>query len=68
MWHIIVRLNGKSHRYIQLLQEIYHKENLHFSVEQWIEQSVIKQCLSEQLSAIEKDEDLLEEYYSRKYL
>ncbi|CAF5051522.1 unnamed protein product, partial [Rotaria sp. Silwood1] len=52
-----------SQRYIRLLQDIYHKENIRLSVEQWIDQSVISQCLSQQLSCAEHDNDLLEQYY-----
>lgn len=63
LWQIIVRLNGKSQRYINLLQEIYYRENIRLSVEQWIDQSLIKQCLSNQLTEIEHDHDLLENYY-----
>jgi hypothetical protein len=51
-----------------LLQDIYHKENLRLTVEQWIDQSVITQCLSKQLSCIENDLDLLEYYYYSKKL
>ncbi|CAF2050805.1 unnamed protein product [Rotaria magnacalcarata] len=63
LWQLIVRLNANSQRYIHLLQDIYHKENIRQSVEQWIDQSVISQCLSQQLSCAEHDHDLLEQYY-----
>jgi hypothetical protein len=64
LWQLIVRLNANSQRYIHLLQEIYHKENIRLSVEQWIDQSVISQCLSPQLSCADNDQDLLQQYYS----
>ncbi|CAF0939960.1 unnamed protein product [Rotaria sordida] len=63
LWQLIVRLNANSQRYIHLLQDIYHKENIRQSVEQWIDQSVISQCLSQQLSCAEHDNDLFEQYY-----
>jgi hypothetical protein len=66
LWQIIVRFNANSQRHIHLLQDIYHKENIRISVEQWIDQSVINQCLSDQLSSSEKDEDLLPQYYHGK--
>jgi hypothetical protein len=49
-----------------LLQDVYHKENIRLSVEQWIDQSVISQCLSQQLSSANNDNDLLQQYYSSK--
>ncbi|CAF4994506.1 unnamed protein product, partial [Rotaria sp. Silwood1] len=63
LWHFIIRLNSNSQKYIHLLQDIYHKENLLISVEQWIDQSLITQCLFQQLSYIENDIDILEQYY-----
>ncbi|CAF1321605.1 unnamed protein product [Adineta steineri] len=63
LWQLIVRLNANSQRYIHLLQDIYHKENIRLSVEQWIDQSVISQCLSQQLSCADNDNDLLQQYY-----
>ncbi|CAF3721177.1 unnamed protein product [Rotaria sordida] len=66
LWQLIVRLNANSQRYIHLLQDIYHKENIRQSVEQWIDQSVISQCLSQQLSCAEHDNELFEQYYYRK--
>ncbi|CAF1127809.1 unnamed protein product [Adineta steineri] len=63
LWQLIIRLNANSHKHIHLLQDIFHKENLRLTVEQWIDQSVITQCLSQQLSCIENDMDLLEQYY-----
>ncbi len=68
LWQIIIRLNSNSQKYIHLLQDIYHKENLRLTVEQWIDQSVITQCLSQQLFCIENDLDLLEYYYYSKKL
>ena len=69
LWQFIVRLNSNSEKYIYLLQDIYHKENIRTSVEQWIDQSMITQCLSRQLFCIENDIDLLENYYySKKFL
>lgn len=49
-----------------MLQEIYHEENIHFSVEQWIDQSVLSQCLSEQILCANDDPDLLPQYYHCK--
>jgi hypothetical protein len=49
-----------------LLQDVYHKDNLRLTVEQWIDQSIITQCLSQQLSYIENDMDLLEYSYNSK--
>jgi len=49
-----------------LLQDIYHKDNLRLTVEQWIDQSVIGQCLFQQLSCIENNIDLLDRYYNSK--
>ena len=66
MWQLIIRLNSNSQRYIRLLQDIYHKENLRLTVEQWIEQSVITQCLSQQMSCIENDMEMLDQYYYSK--
>ncbi|CAF1028864.1 unnamed protein product [Rotaria sordida] len=63
LWHFIIHLNSNSQKYIHLLQDIYHKENLLISIEQWIDQSLITQCLSQQLSYIENDIDILEQYY-----
>ncbi|CAF0774810.1 unnamed protein product [Adineta ricciae] len=63
LWQLIVRLNANSQRYIRLLQDIYHKENIRLSVEQWIDQSVISQCLSQQLCCATNDNDLLPHYY-----
>jgi hypothetical protein len=68
LWKIIVRLNGNSQKYIHLLQDVYHKENILTSVEQWIDQSIITQCLSHQLSFTENDSDLLQQYYYSKKL
>ena len=67
LWQLIVRLNANSQRYIHLLQDIYHKENIRLSVEQWIDQSVISQCLSQQLSCADNDNDLLPQYYNSKF-
>ncbi len=61
-------MNSNSQKHIHLLQDVYHKENLRTSVEQWIDQAVITQCLSQQLSYIENDIDLLEHYYYSKNL
>lgn len=61
-------MNANSQRYIHLLQEIYHKENIRFSVEQWIDQSVISQCLSEQIRCANVDPDLLCQYYHCKQI
>ncbi|CAF1369088.1 unnamed protein product [Adineta ricciae] len=66
LWQLIIRLNSNSQKYIRLLQDIYHKENLRLTVEQWIEQSVITQCLSQQMSCIEKDMKMLDQYYYSK--
>ena len=66
LWQIIVRLNANSQRYIHLLQDVFHLENIRVSVEQWIEQSVISQCLSQQISCAERDQDLLQQYYHCK--
>ncbi|UJR31584.1 hypothetical protein I4U23_019071 [Adineta vaga] len=66
LWQLIVRLNANSQRYIRLLQDIYSKENIRLSVEQWIDQSVISQCLSQQLSCAINDNDLLPNYYYSK--
>ncbi|CAF0989304.1 unnamed protein product [Rotaria sordida] len=66
LWHFIIHLNSNSQKYIHLLQDIYHKENLLISIEQWIDQSLITQCLSQQLSYIENDIDILEQYYYSK--
>ncbi|CAF3310554.1 unnamed protein product, partial [Rotaria sp. Silwood2] len=63
LWHFIILLNSNSQKYIHLLQDVYHKENLLTSVEQWIDQSLITECLSQQLSFIENDIDILEQYY-----
>ncbi len=49
-----------------MLQDVYHKDNLRLTVEQWIDQSIITQCLSQQLSYIENDMDLLEYSYNSK--
>ncbi len=49
-----------------MLQDVYHKDNLRLTVEQWIDQSVIAQCLSQQLSCIENNIDLLDRYYNSK--
>ncbi|UJR15102.1 hypothetical protein I4U23_002069 [Adineta vaga] len=64
LWQFIIRLNSNSQKHIHLLQDIYHKENLRLTVEQWIDQSVITQCLSQQISYVENNMDLLEQYYS----
>ncbi len=66
LWQLIVRLNANSQRYIHLLQDVYHKEDIHLSVEQWIDQSVISQCLSQQLSCADYNQDLLQQYYHCK--
>ena len=66
LWQLIVRLNANSQRYIRLLQDIYHKENIRLSVEQWIDQSVISQCLFQQLRCATNDNDLLPHYYYSK--
>ncbi|CAM4799964.1 unnamed protein product [Rotaria magnacalcarata] len=63
VWQFIVRLNSNSQKYIHLLQDVYHKENLRISIEQWIDQSLLTECLSQQLSFIENDIDILEQYY-----
>jgi hypothetical protein len=66
LWQLIVRLNANSQKHIYLLQDIYHKDNLRLTVEQWIDQSVITQCLFQQLTSVESDVDLLEYYYDSK--
>ncbi|CAF4637875.1 unnamed protein product [Rotaria socialis] len=63
VWQFIVRLNSNSQKYIRLLQDVYHKENLRISIEQWVDQSLLTECLSQQLSFIENDIDILEQYY-----
>jgi len=37
------------------------------SVEQWIDQSVLSQCLSQQILCFTNNNDLLEQYYTRKF-
>lgn len=60
---MLVRLNSSSEHY---LRDIYHPDDLPFTLEQWIEQSIVNQCLAEQLLNLTNQFDLLEEYYQSK--
>ena len=61
-------LNSNSQSYIHLLQDVYHQEDHQLSVEQWIDQSMISECLFQQLSNIEQNIEMLELYYDSKNL
>ncbi|CAF0754278.1 unnamed protein product [Didymodactylos carnosus] len=63
LWQFILKLNSHSEKYIKLLQDVYNKDNIRLSVETWIDQSVISQCLSIQLSNLEHHPDLIQQYY-----
>lgn len=63
LWHFVLAITANSVKYIQLLQDIYQDDNFHLTIQQWIDQSVITQCLAEQISSLENNDDLLENYY-----
>ena len=64
---MILRLNSSSNQHLHLFQEIYHADDLPLTIAQWIDQSILNQCLAEQLINMTNQIDLLEQYYQSKY-
>jgi len=66
LWHFVLALTANSVQYIKLLQDIYQEGHFYSTIQQWIDQSVLTQCLAEQILSLETNDDLLDNYYHSK--